>query len=398
LIVWATGVVLSDNYISDNGNYGIKFMDQAVKLRRNVLNNNAAGPFHRDEFSVSVSGAPFQVTSSDIDSSNLVDGKPVYYWVNEKDRTIPSNAGYVFLYNCTNITVKDLSINRNSFGRFVYGSSAISLIRTRNSVLVNNVLNGTEIYVSYSSQDIQVANNTVTVGGIFSLGSNVSIVGNSVSSSKDIGISLGGGSNSITRNTLIGCETGISLQGPGQNRIFQNSIVECGTGISIFSSDNNRFYYNNFINNTIHVSEQHYTMQWPLDTYYQSFNNSWIYNFWSDYKGIDVNGDGIGDSAYLIYENYTDKFPLIAPFDIDSVSIESPLWESASGTSPEPQLDDSEFSSEPQLENPEVPSSETDAESEPFPTVPVLAASAILLAGVVGAVVIYFVKLKKRLK
>jgi parallel beta-helix repeat protein len=370
LIVWAKGAVLSDNYIADNGHYGIKFMDRAAKLRNNILNNNAYGPFYMDESSISVPGDPFQITSNDIDPSNMVDGKPVYYWVNEQDKTIPSDAGYVVLDNCTNINVKDLSINRNSDGHFVYGSSGISLIRTRNSVLANNVLNGTGIYISYSSQDIHVANNKITSGGIFSWGSNVSIVENSVSASKDSGISLGGTANAITKNTLIGCETGISLQS-SQNRILQNRIIDCGTGISIFSSDNNIFYHNNFINNTQQVSEQHYALQWPLDTYYQSFNNTLDGNFWSDYNGTDANGDGVGDTPYLVYENYTDRYPLMAP----TIVVVQP------SASPSP--------------SPSPSATATPQNSEPFPTTLVAATSvAIVAVGGVGLLV-YFKKRKR---
>lgn len=37
----------------------------------------------------------------DIDSSNMVEGKPVYYWVNRENMTVLSDAGYVALINCT---------------------------------------------------------------------------------------------------------------------------------------------------------------------------------------------------------------------------------------------------------------------------------------------------------
>ena len=46
--------------------------------------------------------------SNDVDSSNLVDGKPIYYWRYERDKIIPFYAGCVILYNCRNITVTNL--------------------------------------------------------------------------------------------------------------------------------------------------------------------------------------------------------------------------------------------------------------------------------------------------
>jgi len=48
-------------------------------------------------------------------------------------------------------------------------------------------------------------------------------------------------------------------------------------------------------------------------------------NYWSTYNGTDDNGDGIGDTPYHIYENYTDHYPLMEPADI-AVIPEFPLF------------------------------------------------------------------------
>ncbi|HLN44360.1 MAG TPA: NosD domain-containing protein, partial [Candidatus Sulfotelmatobacter sp.] len=204
---------------------------------------------------------------------------------------MPSDAGYVVLDNCTNIIVKNLLINRNSTGYYYHGSSGISLIRTRNSTISGNIANGTTIYISYSSENILIVGNKIINGSINSWGSNVSIIENSIIASMDNGISLGGPNNVVvTKNSLIECKTGINLQQSSQTKITQNNITNCTTGISLFSSNNNAFYQNNFINNEHHVSEQHSSLQWPLETYYQSVNNTWDGNFWSDYNGPDSNG------------------------------------------------------------------------------------------------------------
>lgn len=39
-------------------------------------------------------------------------------------------------------------------------------------------------------------------------------------------------------------------------------------------------------------------------------------NYWSDYKGLDENGDGIGGNPYIIDENNRDNYPLLTPRSI----------------------------------------------------------------------------------
>jgi hypothetical protein len=56
--------------------------------------------------------------SQNIDTSNTVNEKPIYYWVDQQDKQIPDDAGYVGIVNCTNITVKDLTLTNNGQGIF----------------------------------------------------------------------------------------------------------------------------------------------------------------------------------------------------------------------------------------------------------------------------------------
>ncbi|MBN1784300.1 MAG: right-handed parallel beta-helix repeat-containing protein, partial [Candidatus Bathyarchaeota archaeon] len=94
---------ISGNTITNN-EYGIYLLESHFDvLRNNNLNQN------RYSFYVSNFG-------NDIDTSNLVDGKPIIYWINQEDKTVPSEAGYVALINCKKITVRNLTLTNNGHG------------------------------------------------------------------------------------------------------------------------------------------------------------------------------------------------------------------------------------------------------------------------------------------
>jgi parallel beta-helix repeat protein len=322
-----SGNVLSNNTISDSA-LGISFMFSSAILRDNRLNNNG------DAFDFLYYTNPVE----DIDASNMVDGMPVCYWVNQRSKTVPSYSGYVLLVNCTDITVQGLSITTNPEGA-KYNSNGIKLINTLDSVVAGNLLTvGSGIKVLSSrgySKNITITRNILSTG-IMVLGNNISVVGNSLETK---GIYLG--SNSlIAWNNLTSCDRGINLQGVN-NKILQNNIADCDTAIWIFEGSNNIIYHNNFINNKQQVYEQHYdATQWPPNVYRYSMNNIWDDgyptggNYWSNYTGRDDNGDGIGDTPHMVYENYTDQYPLMAPVSVyqknlidanaPSITIQSP--------------------------------------------------------------------------
>jgi hypothetical protein len=80
-------------------------------------------------------------------------------------------------------------------------------------------------------------------------------------------------------------------------------------------------------------------------------------NYFDNYKGTDSNGDGVGDSPYTVQEThwdeelqhdvtvvfFQDNFPLMAPFDIESLRVDLPDWagiidNSNSGSKPFPSV------------------------------------------------------------
>jgi hypothetical protein len=100
-------------------------------------------------------------------------------------------------------------------------------------------------------------------------------------------------------------------------------VADNGWGIDTgYNSTTATLYHNNFISNRYQVSTIYNV--YPTDY----FDNGAEGNYWSDYHGKDANGDGIGDMPYVIDANRADRYPLMAPFDIDNVTVELPEWAS----------------------------------------------------------------------
>ena len=135
------------------------------------------------------------------------------------------------------------------------------------------------------------------MGILIEASTNVTILGNTVS---------------IGDPGLFYTAAAIRIEGGGSHTIVGNTIKNSQVGIWLTeTTHNNTIYNNNFINNEHHVfgsEEAASTTRW--DNGYPSGGN-----YWSDYTGTDSDGDGIGDTPYvLIIEDktmFTDKYPLM---------------------------------------------------------------------------------------
>lgn len=307
-----------DSIITDNTfvNSTIRFLDSSNNLLRdNRLENSWIGTSWQKDF-------------NDVDSSNTLDGKPMYYLVNQHGLLInPTNypeIGCLILIGCTDITIRDIVFPSQST------NGGVAVTHTSNSKIINNTFTDLwEGIVIYECSDTTVSGNHIV--------------------NNEVGIAINPDGDScninITRNHFENNEMGISLS---------------GLDIDI--------HHNNFVNNTQHV----YDLLWhPLN-----FANAVTYvwddgeqgNFWSDYNATDADGDGLGDTPYVINQrgNNIDRYPLMEPI--------------ARAGEPESTL---------------FPSSEPTPEAAPFPNTLVAAASVAIVAIVGVGLMVYFKKRKQ---
>ncbi|MGF3521812.1 MAG: right-handed parallel beta-helix repeat-containing protein [Candidatus Bathyarchaeia archaeon] len=131
--------------------------------------------------------------------------------------------------------------------------------------------------------------------GMYIWSSNNTITGNAVTDNI-VGILLSGDHNTITKNYIAHNEQGIffGVNTPGNEPL--NIVLT----------------HNSFVENTVQFSGcfcETYNPQEAVHTWDDGSRG----NYWSDYNGFDVNGDGVGDGPYVIDPQNQDRFPLMQP-------------------------------------------------------------------------------------
>jgi len=188
-----------------------------------------------------------------------------------------------------------------------------------NGISANNIMANNEygIYFRYSYRS-SVSGNNITANGDSGLMLKFcsvynSISGNDIVANGGYGVELrsSSDSNSVSGNNIVANGDGIYIYDCFNITISGNNITNNGYGIEFDLASNNSIYHNNFINNTVQVYTENSVNIW--DSGYPSCGN-----YWSNYAGKDKNGDGIGDTHYVIDEDNQDNYPLMSPW--------SPSW------------------------------------------------------------------------
>ena len=248
----------------------------------------------------------------------------------------------VFLLSGSGIRVEGLTLTGGRAGVEFSGASQSSVTdiiahdneyavliehAANNKVSASNLSNnGYGIYLDGSSGNTfsgnvatyEKGNGNALGDGIYMRESNSNaIVQNVLSNNHVYGISLLSSSNNVLSNNSINAneEFAVRLRDDSNNNTFTFNTFSGNAKLAVYSgySSGNRFYLNNFVNNPATIASPEGNLVNSTEKYTYTYNggtySSYVGNYYSDYKGADSDGNGIGDSP----STTGDTYPLIHP-------------------------------------------------------------------------------------
>ena len=299
--IHGSNVTIIDNRFFDNG-VGLELLSWVhnTTIANNVMIND--GLLIGNYFDQSQSDFPEITPSSFLHNiyNNTVNGKPLYYFKDKKDFTVPTDAGQITMVNCTNFTIKNIYMSNNDFSIILaYCSNSLIenltitdtngeflLFACENNTIQHNIITNSlkAICLEYKSKNNIIRyndlsknyvgvslfnnanNNTIYQNKIYGnhgrLGAGIEIVTYHGGTQKD---------NNISENQIYDNPIGIRFrENTIKNHIYKNNITKNKIGIYLESESNfNEITYNNFRKNLIQA------------TFNGCSTNTWNNNYWN---------------------------------------------------------------------------------------------------------------------
>ena len=205
----------------------------------------------------------------------------------------------------------------------------------RNNLLIseNNITKNNGGITGYNTENVIITRNYISENVY---GVNIGICRNIIVIENQISWNTGGlnlyyyGPHLVYGNNIKNNSWGIRFaEACGNATVYGNNITQNDVGVVLLNFPNagdvvvsgvgNTVFDNRLINNTKQVSQEESSYNYPdttrMGTDIVLWNNSTTGNYWSNYNGTDANGDGIGDTPYIIDEKNQDNYPLILPHE-----------------------------------------------------------------------------------
>nr|WP_292373297.1 NosD domain-containing protein [Methanosarcina sp. UBA411] len=233
----ANNNILINNTASDNIWAGIRLSPDDSELASNntLINNTMVNNTYN--FAIDVAEYRNASMQNNIDTTNTVNGKPIYYLVNVSDISLnsTSNAGTIYCIDCQNISIKDQTLKNNFL--------SIYLRNTSNSKFDSNIVSNNYFGVILeNSSNNGGSNNIVTdnIAGIIVSSSTNNNLSNNVANSNGNGLDVQESTNTeLNNNTASFNENvGIAFSSSTQNKINGNIANYNGDGIKLFNCSN----------------------------------------------------------------------------------------------------------------------------------------------------------------
>ena len=275
------------------------------------------------------------VTIKNVDIRNYV----MSVWLQQSTNNIISDNRMLTFFN----VILDSSSNNQITGNNItgqdtgYGYGVQVNSGSFNNTIIGNSFTDTGIGVRVEGADYNlVSGNSFIRGGTSVLVRgfyNIISKNNMVDGRGGISVTGPGSYNTIFGNNITGkSKCGIKIYHGSSNTVYENYVANSAVGVKLGFDyefpdrkvEDNVFYHNNFVNNT-----QYVVIGYVPDSNF--WNNGKKGNYWSNYNGTDDNGDGIGDTPYIIDEKNTDYHPLMEPLEFPEPEIpdtipEFPSW------------------------------------------------------------------------
>jgi len=235
------------------------------------------------------------------------------YWAS--DNLITSN----FIANNTDAVYFGIASLNNviAFNTIINNSgNGIDFLQCKNNTIFGNTITNNGDYgIRFSTCSGNLVSNNEIInnneGGIdFSWCQKNTLFENTIVNSGNHGIKFSEcQGNTVSRNTIRDNYIGVWLESSSKNILSGNIVADNWDGVGIHLSSNNTLYHNNFIRNTRQAYIQ------TLDS-----TNFWNHsypsggNYWSNYKGTDLDNDGLSDTPYIMDTDNIDNHPLMGMF------------------------------------------------------------------------------------